>query len=122
MPTRATDSGRFEIETFGHFQYRQFGDIPIRLLTEDFRQKNDVIENLASHALFTRVHYPGPFRSKKKALHRMTDERLCSTRASLLSSTESAIVMPASGAKNRCNFSDFFKSAARLPRGESGCA
>jgi hypothetical protein len=59
---------------------------------------------------------------KKKALHRMTDERLCSTRATLLSSNEVAIVMPASGAENRCNFSDFFKSAARLPRGESGCA
>ena len=42
----------------------------------------------------------------------MTDERLCSTRAALLSSYELAIAMPASYAKNRCNFSDFFEPAA----------
>ena len=39
---------------------------------------------------------PIPFRFIKKALHRITDERLCSTKASLLSFVESAIVMPAS--------------------------
>jgi hypothetical protein len=60
------DFRRFEIEALRHFQHRQFGDIPIRLLTENFRQENDVIENLASHALFTRAHYPGPFPSQKK--------------------------------------------------------
>lgn len=58
MPTRTSDFRNFEIEALRHFQHGQFRDIPIRLLTENFRQENDVIENLAGHALFTRAHDP----------------------------------------------------------------
>jgi hypothetical protein len=58
MPTRRTDSRSFEIEAFGHFQHWQFGDIAICLLTENFRQEDDVIENLASHGFLAGAHLP----------------------------------------------------------------
>jgi hypothetical protein len=82
----ATDPRNFEVEAFCHFQHRQFGNISVRLLAKNFGQEKNVIENLDRHALFTRAHHPSPLSAQKKALHRITDERPCSTNVSLSSS------------------------------------
>jgi hypothetical protein len=63
---RTTNSRHFEIEAFRHFQHRQFGDIPVRLVAENFRQEKNVIENLAGHALFTRSHLCDPLSVQQK--------------------------------------------------------
>jgi hypothetical protein len=87
------------------------------------RQEEDIIENLAGHALFTRSHHHNSLSDQKKALHRITDERLCSTKASLLSLLEiSNRYASINCIKIAVICSLSVKPAARLLRGESGCA
>jgi hypothetical protein len=49
-----------------HFQDQQFWDIAVSLIAEDFRQEEDIIENLAGHALFTPSHHHNSLSVQKK--------------------------------------------------------
>jgi hypothetical protein len=61
------------------FQNRNVWDVSISLVAEDFRQKKDVLEDSSRHCLFTNSDHCDLPSKKTKALHRMNDERLCSS-------------------------------------------
>src|SRR6266508_2565858 len=63
---RARDSRSFEVKALRHFQHRQLGDIPVRLVAKNFGQEKDVIEDLASDALLMCSDHPNPLSIHKK--------------------------------------------------------
>jgi hypothetical protein len=75
----AQESWVKQFKAFCQFENRYVRDIRIRLLAEDFLEKQNVLEySSCSCFLVTPTHKDLLIR-KKKALHRFTDERLCST-------------------------------------------
>lgn len=80
VPTRADPSRMGQFEASRHFQDRQRRNVFVRSITEHFRQKQNVLENFSGAAAMScSCHRMLLFKFKKKALHRITDERLCST-------------------------------------------
>jgi hypothetical protein len=72
-----------QVEALRHLQDRHLRDILIRLIAEHFRQKKNIVEDPTGRTFLPRSGHPILLRKIKKALHRIPDERLCSTKASL---------------------------------------
>jgi hypothetical protein len=77
-----------QLEASRHFQDRQRRNVFVRSITEHFRQKQNVLENFSGAAAMScSCHRMLLFRFKKKALYRITDERLCSTEGAVAPSS-----------------------------------
>jgi hypothetical protein len=69
-----------DLETFRQFDNRHLRYVAGGFIAEDFRQKENVLKDSSSHSFLSSVSHNLSF-PKAKALRRITEERLCSTKA-----------------------------------------
>jgi hypothetical protein len=68
-----------QFKTFCQFEHRYVWDVRISLVTKNFFQKEDILEYSSGHCFFVTPSHKDLLINQKKALHRLNDERLCST-------------------------------------------
>jgi len=79
-----------QIKTLGHLENGYFRYVFLGLVAEDLGQKNNILKNPRRSRITPGIGHGSSFHQgefgslkKQKALHRITDERLCSTEGSV---------------------------------------